>query len=177
MVPVCDLETVLQAAWHLEVQDSPIRLHMANDGELAADLQKTTAQLHLDERVIFLGRIDHAQMARALRAASLYVSMSLSDGTSLSLLEAMACGAFPVVSDIPANREWITDSVNGYLVPVRSSQVLAQRLGEAWNRPELRQTAAEYNWALVREKGDYRKNMAVIESAFRQIASEHESTH
>src|SRR4029079_13645664 len=41
--------------------------------------------------------------------AEVYVSASRSDSTSQSLLEAMAAGALPVVSDIPGNREWVTD--------------------------------------------------------------------
>ena len=39
----------------------------------------------------------------------------MSDGTSLSLLEAMACGAVPVVSNIMSNRSWVLDGVNGFL--------------------------------------------------------------
>jgi glycosyltransferase involved in cell wall biosynthesis len=50
-----------------------------------------------------------SDLDRELRTAHIYVSTSLSDSTSVSLLEAMAAGCFPVVSDIPANREWIVD--------------------------------------------------------------------
>jgi glycosyltransferase involved in cell wall biosynthesis len=177
MVPVCNLETVLLAARWLEEQDSPVLIHIANDGALATALQQKAAQLHLDNRVKFLGRIDHHQMAEALRTASLYVSMSFSDGTSLSLMEAMACGVFPVVSDIPANREWITDGVNGYLVPADSPEALVQRLNEAWHRPDLRLAAAEHNWSLVREKGDYWKNMATIEAAFVDLVGQARNRH
>ena len=92
--------------------------------------------------------------------------MSYSDGMSLSLLEAMACGAFPVVSDIPANREWITHGVNGYLVQLDSPTQLAERIDKAWNQHELRLAAAAHNRALVEEHGDYQKNMRTIESAF-----------
>jgi len=166
MMPIYNPEVILIAVRRLEEQGSPIRIQMANNGELLHVLQQKTVELQLENRIKFLGRIDCAQMSEALRSASLYVSMSLSDGTSLSLLEAMACGTFPIVSDIPANREWITDGVNGYLVPVDVPEKLAQRLTEAWQQPELRRTAAEYNWALVQEKGNYQKNMATIESAF-----------
>jgi glycosyltransferase involved in cell wall biosynthesis len=172
MVPVCNLETVLFAAQALDAADSPIRIHLANDGELYDSLQEAAANLGLGDRVRFLGRIDQARMAAELRTAALYVSMSLSDGASLSLMEAMACGAFPVVSDIPANREWIDDGVNGFLVPPHSARHLARRLDEAWGKPELRQAAAERNWALIREKGDYRKNMAVIESEYTRLVQQ-----
>lgn len=38
-----------------------------------------------------------------------FISIPSSDSTSVSLLEAMCCGLFPIVSDLPANREWIHD--------------------------------------------------------------------
>lgn len=44
-----------------------------------------------------------------------YVSASRSDGTSISLLEAMAAGKICVVSDFPSNLEWVSDGVNGFL--------------------------------------------------------------
>lgn len=176
MVPVSNLETVLLAARKLKDHGSPVRIHMAGDGEQSAFLKQKATELRLGNRVSFLGRIDHARMPDALRSASLYVSMSLSDGMSLSLMEAMACGAFPVVSDTPANRELITDSVNGYLVPPDSPEQLAQRLSDAWNQPELRQAAAERNWSLIREKGNYRKNMGIIESMFMRLVRQSRGT-
>jgi glycosyltransferase involved in cell wall biosynthesis len=170
IVPVSNLESILLGARKIEDQDSSIRIHLAGNGEQSAFLRRRATQLQLGDRVSFLGSIDHAQMPEMLRSASIYVSMSSSDGASLSLMEAMACGAFPVVSDIPANREWITGGINGYLVPLGSPNLLAERLNDAWNHPELREAAAKQNWSLIREKGEYRKNMAIIESAFMRLA-------
>jgi len=166
MVPICNLETILLAACKLEAQGSPLHINLAGHGEQFNLLKQKADALKLRDRVSFVGHIDHVRMPEELQAASIYISMSLSDGTSISLMEAMACGAFPVVSDIPANREWITDGVNGYLVSPHSPDQLAQRLNDAWNRHELRKRAAERNWSIIREKGDYKKNMAIIESAF-----------
>ena len=66
-----------------------------------------------------------------LAKADIYVSASRSDGTSLSLLEAMAAGAFPVVSDIPANREWLTGQGDGLLFDVDGDKMLADCLEKA----------------------------------------------
>ena len=74
------------------------------------------------------------------------------------------------VSDIPANREWITDGVNGYLVSPNSPEQLADRINDAWNHLELREAAAKHNWSVIRERGDYRKNMSIIESEFMRLA-------
>src|SRR5262249_60205869 len=59
------------------------------------------------DRVRFVGRLGPAELAGWLARADLYLSASRSDSTSQSLLEAMAAGALPVVSDITGNREWV----------------------------------------------------------------------
>ena len=61
-----------------------------------------------------------------LGQADIYVSTSLHDGTSVSLLEAMGSGAFPIVTDIPSNREWIHHGQNGFLVPVNEEKIFSE---------------------------------------------------
>ena len=56
------------------------------------------------------------------------MSLPRSDATSVSLLEAMACGCLPVVSNLPANREWISDGVNGKVVNEGESGVIDKAL-------------------------------------------------
>jgi glycosyltransferase involved in cell wall biosynthesis len=169
MIPLSNLEVLLQAARILNRQESPLRIDFANDGEVMPILKQEASRKQLDRTVFFLGPVDHTVMPDLLRSASIYVSMSLSDGASLSLMEAMACGTFPVLSDIAANREWITDGLNGYLIPPDSPEQLAGKLNAAWNHRELREKAAKYNRSLILEKGDRKKNMKVIERAFIQL--------
>ena len=76
----------------------------------------------------FVGSVPHDKIADFLSAADIYVSTSFSDGTSASLLEAMACNLAPVVTQIDGNKEWVTDSGNGLLVPVANSQKLAEKI-------------------------------------------------
>jgi glycosyltransferase involved in cell wall biosynthesis len=170
MVPLANLEDVILSAKWLKRLESPIHLSLANNGPLFNMLTEKVKQLDLCDRVSFLNRVSQFDMANLLRTASLYISLTGSDGASLSLMEAMACGAFPIVADIPANREWINDGFNGYLVPAGSPQLVARRLDEAWRQRDLRRKAARLNWALIQEKGDYWKNMSVIESTYECLA-------
>ena len=83
-------------------------LLICGSGSLENYLKKLVKKLNLNNYVYFLGKISHIKIPDYLRSADIYVSTSLSDGTSISLLEAMSCGAFPIVTDIPGNRFWIT---------------------------------------------------------------------
>jgi glycosyltransferase involved in cell wall biosynthesis len=166
MVPVSNLETLIRAGRLLANQDSDLVIELAGSGEQLPNLRERVQRLDLQNRVRFIGQVAHGAMAEILRSAAIYVSTSTSDGASLSLLEAMACGAFPVVSDIPANREWIQDGFNGYLASADSSEELARKLDDAWLNGELRRLAAERNWQLIRKRADYQMNMARIEQSF-----------
>lgn len=78
-------------------------------------------------RVSLLGRVAHAEVETLMRAADIYVSASHAESCGFALLEAMACGAVPVVSDIPSFRELTGNGSVGRLYPVGD----AARCGEA----------------------------------------------
>ena len=67
------------------------------------------------DRVQFAGHVTQTDLPRWYRRADLFISPSHVDGSSVSLMEALACGSAILVSDIPANKEWIRHDVNGWL--------------------------------------------------------------
>jgi glycosyltransferase involved in cell wall biosynthesis len=75
------------------------------------------------------GRVDEDRLAEIVRNAHLVVSVPESDATSVALLEAMAAGLAVIVSDLPANRQWV-DGRGGRRVPVGDGEALAQALVE-----------------------------------------------
>ena len=125
---------------------------IAGDGPERESLEQEAKDLNLGSNVRFLGRIPHEKMPSLLGQADIYVSTSLHDGTSVSLLEALGSGAFPVVTDIPSNREWISDGENGFLVPTDEERVLAIRIVEAIRDRSLVEKAGQKNLRLVTEK-------------------------
>ncbi len=125
---------------------------IAGDGPERESLEQQAKELSLGSSVRFLGRIPHEKMPNLLSQADIYVSTSLYDGTSVSLLEALGSGAFPVVTDIPSNREWISDGENGFLVPTDEERVLAKRIIEAIRDGSLVEKAIRKNLRLVTEK-------------------------
>jgi glycosyltransferase involved in cell wall biosynthesis len=79
-------------------------------------LQAQVASLGLAERVRFVGRLDAAAQAQWYDRARWYLSLPLSDSVSVSVLEAMAHGCVPILSDLPANRELVRHADNGFIV-------------------------------------------------------------
>jgi L-malate glycosyltransferase len=125
----------------------------------------------LRQSVEFLGGVGRDRMTELLRDAHIFVSVSRSDGTSLSLMEGLACGLFPVVSDIPANREWISvEAENGILVPLDEPKTLAAALAQAIRDPGLRAKAAIHNRELIVRLADDRRNMAILGNELEKIA-------
>lgn len=109
-------------------------------------------------RVQFLGGVTSDMLRDTLRDADVYVSMSRSDGTSISLLEAVACGVYPVLSAIPANTEWIAPgSAAGHVVPLDDTPALAAALAAAIADPSRRQVARPLLRAMAEARADARQ--------------------
>jgi len=134
---------------------------LANARRLANELLPS----HVRSRVEFLGGVSEERMTQIVKSSHIYVSTSRSDGTSTSLLEALACGLFPILSDIPQNREWIkaNDGVtNGILVPLEEPWRLLQALCNAILDEQWRSSVAGHNRSLVLTLADSRRNMTTL---------------
>jgi len=150
--PHIDPATVVKAFKEVLRYRDNVDLIMASDGSIRNDIIKLAQDLAIDNQVKFPGRLSDSELVDYLRTSHIYVSASVIDSTSVSLLEAMACGMFPIVSDIPANREWIIDRLNGFLFPVGNHIELANRILEAIQRPEFVEKAIKINKSLIKEK-------------------------
>jgi glycosyltransferase involved in cell wall biosynthesis len=168
-------EYLIRALARIPTSTKPFQLIFAAPGPLLNQV-KTVADRILPEiirnSVVFLGGVGRDQMAELLRDAHIYTSVSRSDGASLSLMEGLACGSFPVVSDIAANREWISrESNNGILVPLDDPEALAAALVHAMCDSELRAKAAVHNRKLILQQADSRKNMAKLGCLLDEVVS------
>jgi glycosyltransferase involved in cell wall biosynthesis len=120
-------------------------------------------------RVHLLPALDHRLMADAFRSSRVSVSLSEHDGTPNTLLEAMACGAFPVVGDVASVREWIRDGVNGIVVSPLDAATLASALIRALRDDALIQAAQKESGRLIRDRADYHSNMRAVESRYEAL--------
>ena len=105
--PIYGVEDVAHAFVQAARQHPDLRLLMLGNGPQAGIIHRIFSQAKVIDKVHFPGFIGKEKLADYYRTADLYVSASHSDGSSISLLEALACGTPVLLSDIPGNREWI----------------------------------------------------------------------
>jgi glycosyltransferase involved in cell wall biosynthesis len=167
--PLFDHETIIRALAILKEKGIIFKMVFAGDGSLPGVLKRQVGELGLDDCVRFMGKIPNENLPELLGSSDVYLSASLWDGTSLSLLEALATGLFPIVSDIKANSTWIKDGVNGFLHKVGDAGNLADCILRLLSRPEIAENAGPYNRKKVEETADRNKNMKRLETIYREL--------
>ncbi|MEM1067830.1 MAG: glycosyltransferase [Planctomycetota bacterium] len=111
-------------------QEATISLRIVGDGAERPGLESLTRELGLCKSIEFLGQ--RRNIREALRGASMFVLPSLSEGISLTLLEAMACGLPVIATHVGGNPEVVVPDLTGMLVPARDPEAIADAMLELW---------------------------------------------
>jgi len=147
------------------------RLLLLGNGSQAAALHRLVAQNHLEDLVHFGGQVGNQELPAIYRAADVYLSASHSDGSSVSLMEALACGRPVLVSDIPGNLEWITPGQQGWLFPDGDAHALAQSILQAMRQRQRLPAMGQAGRALAEQRADWRKNSQTLFAAYERAAA------
>jgi len=126
-------------------------------------------RLQIGDAVHLLPTLTPSDLAVVFRRAQVSVSPSEHDGTPNTLLEAMACGTYPVAGDLQSIREWIEDGKNGTLVNPASAHQLAEATAQALENAELRERAAAENIRIVETRADYQQGMQRAQSFYEEL--------
>jgi glycosyltransferase involved in cell wall biosynthesis len=108
-----NIEEVIRLFRKIFIKNDKSRLIISHDGNKRQELEQLSKELQLEGKITFKGFVSLEEQLAYYKEARFYISIPTSDSTSVSLIEAMAYGCIPIVSDIPANREWIVDGENG----------------------------------------------------------------
>ncbi|MCC6148377.1 MAG: glycosyltransferase [Anaerolineaceae bacterium] len=164
--PLYGVDVVVKAFIQAARQAEDLRLLLLGGGSQEEMLRKLIVQAGMTERVHFGGRVSNPKLPDFYRAADLYVSASHSDGSSVSLMEALACGKPVLASDIPGNREWITPRQEGWLFKDGDETALsAEILKAAQDRERLKRMGSSAR-KLAEERADWQRNLARLEYAY-----------
>jgi glycosyltransferase involved in cell wall biosynthesis len=164
--PLYGVDILAQAFVRAARQGPEMRLTMLGDGSMAGHLRSIFEQGGVLERVSFPGQVGQADLAEFYHSADLYVSAARTDGSSVSLLESLACGLPALVSDIPGNREWIESGLQGWLFPDGDVEALARAMLSAVDKrqrlPEMGRAARQ----LAEERADWSVNFKQLLRAY-----------
>ena len=171
--PTYNQETVVRAFAIVRKSMPDAVLLMKNydgDDDYLDSIKSEIASCGLSEHVKIVDKVPYEQMPDLYRMAKVTVSVPFSDATPMSVLEAMACGSVPVVSDLPSLHEWIEDDVNGYIVPVTDYEQLAQRILKVFRNPDNTKAMVKRNIAIVQKRADHDTNMRKMAEIYSCLA-------
>lgn len=110
---------------------------------------KISNELHSEISVIqesnihFLGHVDHYQLSRLISQCDVAVQPSIEEGLSMVILQILACGVPVIATYNTGAADLIVDNYNGFIVPVRNSIIIKQRIEDLYHNPNLLQKMKE----------------------------------
>lgn len=112
---VYGIDVLLKAFYLSYSEDKNLRLILLSCGDLEPFVKSFIRDNDLTNVISTPGEIPRNQLSKYYRVSDVYLSCAYIDGTSVSLLEAMATGLPVIVTDMPSNREWVKHGYNGWL--------------------------------------------------------------
>ncbi|MEP6508549.1 MAG: glycosyltransferase family 4 protein, partial [Gemmatimonadales bacterium] len=153
--PVYAIDVLLKAFAALRKRRPSVRLALLGDGSLAPAIHASIDELGIADEVHTPGRVPQEQLPDWFRMADAYVSSALSDGTSISLLEAMASGLPVVVTESFGNLEWVQQGVNGALAEAGRASSLSGAMRYVIEDPSRAAKMSSTNIEVARAKANW----------------------
>jgi len=170
--PIYGIDVLTKAFVKVAQTNPSVNLILLGGGSQGANIRRLLMNGGVMERVHFGGQVGQRDLPRWYHMADLYISPSHVDGSSVSLLEALACGMPCLVSDIAGNKEWVEEGVNGWLFRDGDVDDLAEKIllaiksRRSWGR--IGKAARK----MAEERADWKKNFGKLLEAYNIIARE-----
>jgi glycosyltransferase involved in cell wall biosynthesis len=144
-----------------------VGIYVANpDVKIAAELVSKSTGIPIE----IIPYCSHDDMLRHYGQARVYIGLSISDGISISELEAIVMGAFPIQSCTACADEWITDGQSGFIVPPEDPEPVAEAIRRAVSDDMLVDRAAELNAQVARERLDQAVIKPQVVAIYQKVA-------
>ncbi len=161
------LEYLVDAVGRVKRDVSDVEVHCIGptsfygdvDSEYSIRLQKLISEHNLEDNFIFTRKVSEQELLKHYRESALFVLPSVSEGMTLVVLEALACGLPVVATNVSGVRDVVDDDV-GRIVPKRDSAALAKRMAELLSDSSLmrnmsknaRERAEMFSWERIAKK-------------------------
>jgi glycosyltransferase involved in cell wall biosynthesis len=163
--PIYGVDVLVKAFLKAVKQAPQLRLLLFGKGSLESELRAMVESSGLKEKVIFGGFANLEELPGLYRRADAFVTTSHCDGSSVSLMEALACGKPVIASDIPGNLEWVTDNMNGWVFEDGNVEQLARTLEIASQSTVLENMSANAR-TLAEKRADWSVNFPILLSGY-----------
>lgn len=139
----------------LEKRDCNYHLDIAGEGTYLPILNEFINKYSLFSKIKLHGRIEHKDMKQFWSSADIFISLSEMEGLSISMLEAMACGAVPVMFEVAGADEFIVDDQNGFIIPYCDYGMMADKITYLFENREIMADMGRKSASIINEKCDY----------------------
>jgi glycosyltransferase involved in cell wall biosynthesis len=167
LAEVKDHSTLFRACKILNDNRIDFRLLVIGDGPLKSNLVKLADSLGLQNTIIFTGT--RHDIPDLLNAMDIFVLSSISEGISLTLIEAMSCFLPIVATNVGGNPEVIVDGETGFLVPSQNAEALADKLILLMKMPDVRRRMGKAGRARAVKLFSMQKAVMSYEKCYRQF--------
>ncbi|MCG8578250.1 MAG: glycosyltransferase family 4 protein [Flavobacteriales bacterium] len=161
--PLYRIDWVIKAFAEFHKKNPDWKLIVGAKGQKSDELKQLAAEILQEGSYEFIGFVDKDENQRQYLRSKIWVSVPESDGTAISLLEAMGYGCVPVVSDLPANKEWIEDQQNGQIVQNDLKEAIEKAAQMDLSKVQ------EQNINIVLEKATKKVNREIYQKIYDQL--------
>lgn len=160
------IPTLIEAFYLLLQQLPDAKLVLVGDGELREQVWFQIKNLNIEDKIHCPGHLHESDLPLWYGVADIYISTSLGDGSSVSLLEAMACGLPAIVHNKHGNLEWVQDMENGWLVDCQNPEAICETIFKAIRSTALLKKMSVINREKILDKADWVMNSKNIFKAY-----------
>lgn len=169
--PIYGVDVLARAFVKVAGVDPDVNLILLGGGSQGGRIRQILMSGGVLDRVHFGGQVGQKDLPRWYHMSDIYISPSHVDGSSVTLMEALASGLPCLVSDIPGNREWIEDGVNGWLFRDGTVDDLAEKILNAVKNRRSFRKIGDAARKTAEERADWKKNFGKLLEAYENIKS------
>lgn len=128
-------DLLIELVKQLELKKVPYIFHIAGTGIYFNEIKQYIKENKLEEKIILYGQLPREKISEFWNNKDIFIAVSDKEGCCLSMMEAMASGAVPVVTGFSVSYEYVSVPKNGYVVPFGDMETMAECIGELYNHP------------------------------------------
>ena len=167
--PIYGVDVLAKAFVKVASANPDVNLILLGGGSQGTNIRRILMNGGVMERVHFGGQVGQRDLPRWYHMADIYISPSHVDGSSVSLLEALACGMPCLVSDIAGNKEWVEEGVNGWLFRDGDVDDLAEKILLAIKSRRSWGRICKAARMVAEERADWNKNFGKLLEAYETL--------